>query len=90
MVAGRFAEGTAPRRPGDGRGDGERRAGDDWLRRRSTVAMTLIAGDGVSSSSTRRSPTWSCAHRVEMFGEARRPDCLVTGVDGGMNHQRRH
>ena len=29
------------------------------------------------------------AHGVEMFGGARRPDCLVTGVDGGMNHQRK-
>jgi hypothetical protein len=28
------------------------------------------------------------AHGVEMFGEARRPDCLVTGVDGRKNHQR--
>jgi hypothetical protein len=37
-------QGLAPRRPGDGRGDGERRAVDDWLRRRSTVAVTLIAG----------------------------------------------
>ena len=37
-------QGLALRRPGDGRGDGERRAVDDWLRRRSTVAMTLIAG----------------------------------------------
>ena len=24
------------------------------------------------------------AHGVEIFGEARRPDCLVTGVDGGI------